>query len=133
MKNLPLILAAAYVVYRLRKATSSGHDPGTSTGDIRPGALSYSPNNYIAWADALETALGGSTINENEEQIYDIMGLMLVDADYHQLVRAYGVRCTLLGWVNCLSLPQAIERYLSTSERAIINGFFRSNGMTVTV
>lgn len=133
MKELVTLMVVGYFLYKSESLFGPRSSPGSGTHDIRPDERTYDADNYIVWADILESALGGSTLNENEEAVYDVLGMMRTDGDFHELVKVYGTRCFIVDRWNCMTLPQAIERYFNRAERNIINAMFESHGMSVRV
>lgn len=124
--------AAAIAGYALvRNWISSDQDPGINDLDATDnGPRTLTDNQLVLMCEALEAALLGGWIGEDEDAIGAVMDMLNTDADVIALVEQFGIRCEGVVVQRCGSLPQWFVIYLSDAERADINATLESKGIT---
>lgn len=86
-------------------------------------------------ADVIYTAFYGDgffwsgNTTEDEAAVVAAMSLAGNDADVALIIDAYGVRGGRWSFHGDMNLVQAIVTFLSASDRAVLNDYYRSNGI----
>ena len=119
----------AWSVYRDLFGDDS--DPGINDLPEDVGPRTLTDSQLVLMADALEAALLGGWLGEDEDSIFAVMSLNNTDGDVLALVKEFGVRCEGALIQRCGSLPQWFAIYLSTDELAELNAILESKGITI--
>ena len=125
-----LIFLAYQIVNRiLRTDVTQG---GTSPEDIEPGTnLSYSNNDYILFADTIESAFWDTFGNftEDDELAFEVLSKMKTNDDFYKLVKVYGTRGRGLIIVDAYNLIQSIEILLDNEYKEQLNNLYSQRGI----
>jgi len=127
------VVALGYYVVSQLFGSDAPPDPSHGGGghvdagdeDARP--ATFSESQAVTYADAIFQALRFFT--EDEGAVVRTMLRAEVDADVRLLINAYGSRALNFGYLNRLTLPEAITAYLSASDIAAINDGYRAKGI----
>jgi hypothetical protein len=125
-----LIFLAYQIVNRiLRTDVTQG---GTSPEDIKPGTdLTYSNNEYILFADTIESAFWDTFGNftEDDELAFEVLSKMQTNDDFYKLVKVYGTRGRGLIIVDAYNLIQSIEILLDNEYKEQLNNLYSQRGI----
>jgi len=125
-----IIFVVAYLVKLIKKVGSAitdplGHDTYTQDTTFEDLPVDYTKTNYPqqtfqGWADALDTAMT-TPFYLDIETIKGIMYQINNDEDYKALLKAFGVRSTMLGqFGDNGNLPYFVHKFVPSED---INGF----------
>jgi len=119
------VVAGIYLLSQVSKLLS-GWNRGEVINYDCTGVRSFSPSYYTQAAIDLEV-LFYEDITEDEDGIIAILEKLPKDSDICELIRVYGLRGPV--YAANISLPLAVNRYLSKSDVAEINEAYALKGI----
>lgn len=98
---------------------------------INKNILSYDRSQYYQFADEIESAT--NTAADDEEAIYRVFRFLRNDSDYLMLVKAFGKRSYMygfVGWAFNASLSEVLSEKLDIDELDTINKILEESNIT---
>ncbi len=134
-----VVTAAVIIVRRTRRKDASEEALQQIEASVQHENLTYSPEQYIVLADALEghlsdNGLSGGLLGVNQKGVYEVFRKLKTDDDLKRLYTAFGIRTFRKQFTigrRELNMAQALGLLMTSGEVEVINDILSENGLNM--